>query len=134
MSAHQIGVFEFVNMHNPPEIPSERKTVQKRTGIDHVSTFLTGRRSEASMTRTVVFGSNLSLMMDEYRRYLTLVDSGEAVEVKWAGLTMPYKVQVLSVTRTENQPRAHVLGVGPGFVSRARLECIWRLQVVEDIK
>lgn len=132
MTIHTIGPFQFFNMIDPPNIPAEMKTVQKRTGVDHVSIFHVGRRSESSQTQTTAFFPNLSLAMEEYAQYLTLVDSGQAVDVRWAGGVMPYKVQVLEVLRLPNQPKVHLLGVSAGLASRARLMCMWRLQVVQE--
>lgn len=133
MTTHSIGPFEFLNMTDPPNIPAEMKTVQKRTGVDHVSIFHTGRRAESSQTRTVSFYPSLPTAWEAYKQFLTLVDSGDAVGVTWAGEVMPYKVQVLEVLRLENQPKVHLLGVSAGAISRARLMCMWRLQVVEEI-
>lgn len=131
MTAHRIGEFEFLNMVGPPEIPAEQVIVQRRAGVDHVSTFFTGKRSPPSQTITTAYGPSIRDAWDEYAEYLKLVDSSRAVPVMWAGITMPYMVRVLSVTPERNSPKATVIGIGPGFISRARLRCVWRLQVVE---
>ncbi len=133
MSANSIGSFDFLRMDNPPAIPAEQKIVQARSGIDLVSVYHTGRRSPVSETRTVTFASDLDWAYEAYRQYLALVDSGAAVSVQWAGITMPYKVQALACEKAPGMPKPHIKGVGPGFTSRARLVCLWRLQVVEEI-
>lgn len=133
MSVYSIGSFEFLNMHNPPEVPAQQKVLQIRSGVDHVAIYQTGKRSVVSETRTVTMASSIEQAWEAYELYQQLVDSGQGVEMVWAGIHLPYKVQALEVSRADGSPRAHLLGVGPGWISRARLDCIWRLQVVAEL-
>ena len=108
--------------------------MQARAGVDHVAVFQTGKRSVAAEVRTVSFFSSLTEAYAMYAEYLTLVNSGVAVGVIHAGVAMPYKVQALDCRRGRDMPRRHLFGMGAGYISRARLVCVWRLQVVEVIE
>ncbi len=129
MPNNAIGEFPFIRVTPPPKLPMSQWQREVRAGVDNVTLFDTAKRGEVWQCSSVVDCVSLAEAGSLYQQYVDLVDSGELVDVFYAGLQVQTQYKVLKVDCLDM--RRIVGGVGGiAGLSTALLQCQWMLQPI----
>lgn len=120
-----IGDFDFVSLTPMLADSHQRIAIEARPGIDGFALWQTGKRGEPQQLMSFRDAPNLSVAQQLYRAYLTLI-GGEAVQLRFAGITAAQKVDVLDVRPAPEGVKRILAGFG-GLegTSFAICTCVW---------
>ena len=125
--ANLIGPYAFLRIEGKLEIPRRTHIIEARAGVDGVSIWDTGLRSDPERLITVVDTPNELLAYQQYLVYLDLQQSIVAIErngVVWPNVD--YLILDVRKTKVQN----HIAAVG-GFQSgTSLLYCAWDVQAI----